>query len=79
MPVCLLHPGRPVCAVVAQVSEAEAMVSGGVRDVFISNEVVAPNKLRRLVALAAQGEHPGQRNTLFRPIVHPVVVDCCCE
>lgn len=38
-----------------QVSEAEAMVAGGIRDVFVSNEVVAPNKLQRLVALAAQG------------------------
>jgi hypothetical protein len=33
------------------------MVAGGVSDVFVSNEVVAPSKLRRLVALAAQGEH----------------------
>lgn len=41
---------------VVQVSEAEAMVAGGVRDVFVSNEVVAPNKLQRLVALAAQGK-----------------------
>jgi hypothetical protein len=31
------------------------MVAGGVKDVFVSNEVVAPRKLQRLVALAAQG------------------------
>lgn len=39
-----------------QVSEAEAMVAGGITDVFISNEVVRPDKLRRLVALAMQGD-----------------------
>jgi hypothetical protein len=38
-----------------QVSEAEAMVAGGIQDVFISNEVVAPQKITRMVALAAQG------------------------
>lgn len=40
-----------------QVGEAEAMVSGGIQDVFISNEVVAPSKITRMVALAAQGRH----------------------
>uniref|UniRef100_A0A383VFH8 D-serine dehydratase-like domain-containing protein n=1 Tax=Tetradesmus obliquus TaxID=3088 RepID=A0A383VFH8_TETOB len=38
-----------------KVAEAEAMVSGGIQDVFISNEVVAPSKITRMVALAAQG------------------------
>eukprot|EP00882_Tetradesmus_deserticola_P009015 GHRQ01009511.1.p1 GENE.GHRQ01009511.1~~GHRQ01009511.1.p1 ORF type:complete len:216 (+),score=61.29 GHRQ01009511.1:748-1395(+) len=38
-----------------KVTEAEAMVAGGVRDVLLSNEVVAPYKITRLVALAAQG------------------------
>jgi hypothetical protein len=42
--------------VVLQVSEAEAMVPGGVSNVLVSNEVVSPRKLQRLVALAAQGE-----------------------
>jgi hypothetical protein len=43
------------------------MVSGGVSDVFVSNEVVAPNKLRRLVALAAQGEHPNSLSSATSP------------
>lgn len=35
-----------------KVGEAEAMVYGGVRDIFVSNEIVAPSKLERLAALA---------------------------
>ncbi len=35
-----------------KVSEAEAMVDGGVADVFISNEIVGKRKLARLAALA---------------------------
>ena len=35
-----------------KVSEAEAMVDGGIRDVLIANEVVGADKLRRLAALA---------------------------
>ena len=41
---------RGVCC--QKVSEAEIMVDGGVRDVFISNEVVGPAKIRRVAALA---------------------------
>jgi D-serine deaminase-like pyridoxal phosphate-dependent protein len=37
-----------------KVSEAEALVAGGVRDVLIANEVVGDYKLRRLAALARQ-------------------------
>jgi len=37
---------------VQKVSEAEAMVYGGVRDVLVTNEVVGKPKLRRLTALA---------------------------
>jgi 3-hydroxy-D-aspartate aldolase len=37
---------------VQKVSEAEAMVYGGVRDVLVTNEVVGRPKLRRLMALA---------------------------
>jgi D-serine deaminase-like pyridoxal phosphate-dependent protein len=37
-----------------KVSEAEAMVHGGVRDVLVSNEIVGPRKIARLVALARQ-------------------------
>jgi 3-hydroxy-D-aspartate aldolase len=39
-----------VCA--QKVSEAEAMVDGGVEDVLVSNEVVGATKIERLVALA---------------------------
>lgn len=43
------------CGVCCQkVSEAEALVSGGVRDVLISNQVVAPQKVERLAALATR-------------------------
>jgi 3-hydroxy-D-aspartate aldolase len=37
---------------VQKVSEAEAMVHGGVRDVLVTNEIVGRQKLRRLMALA---------------------------
>jgi D-serine deaminase-like pyridoxal phosphate-dependent protein len=37
---------------VQKVSEAEAMVYGGVKDVLVTNEVVGRQKLRRLMALA---------------------------
>lgn len=33
------------------------MVSGGITDVFLSNEIVSHQKINRLVALAAQGDH----------------------
>jgi D-serine deaminase-like pyridoxal phosphate-dependent protein len=37
---------------VQKVSEAEALADGGVNDIFISNEVIAPAKLARVAALA---------------------------
>lgn len=37
-----------------KVSEAEAMVIGGVRDVYVCNEIVDPSKIQRLAALARQ-------------------------
>ena len=37
---------------VQKVSEAEAMVQGGVRDVLVTNEIVGRQKLRRLTSLA---------------------------
>jgi len=37
-----------------KVSEAEALVAGGVRDVLVSNEVVGARKLERLAALATK-------------------------
>ncbi len=39
-----------------KVSEAEAMVAGGVRNVLVSNEIVDRRKIERLVALARQAE-----------------------
>ncbi|KAI8476537.1 MAG: hypothetical protein J3K34DRAFT_516427 [Monoraphidium minutum] len=44
---------KGVCA--QKVSEAEALVAGGITDVLVSNQVVAPQKLRRLARLAAGG------------------------
>jgi len=38
---------------VQKLSEAEALAAGGVRDLFISNEVIAPHKLLRVARLAA--------------------------
>ncbi|MES1926644.1 DSD1 family PLP-dependent enzyme [Salinisphaera sp. T31B1] len=35
-------------------SEAEALVHGGVRDVLVSNEVINPNMIERLAAMATQ-------------------------
>jgi D-serine deaminase-like pyridoxal phosphate-dependent protein len=37
---------------VQKTSEAEALAAGGVRDIYISNEVIAPAKLARVAALA---------------------------
>jgi D-serine deaminase-like pyridoxal phosphate-dependent protein len=37
---------------VQKVGEAAALAAGGLRDLFISNEVIAPHKLARLAALA---------------------------
>ena len=43
------------CGVCCQkVSEAEALVRGGVRDVLVSNQVTAPQKVDRLALLATQ-------------------------
>lgn len=39
-----------------KVSEAEAMVEGGVRNVLVSNEIVGPTKIARLLHLATQAE-----------------------
>ncbi len=36
---------------VQKTSEAEALAAGGVSDIFISNEVIAPAKLRRVATL----------------------------
>jgi D-serine deaminase-like pyridoxal phosphate-dependent protein len=39
-----------------KVSEAEAMIEGGVGNVLVSNEVVGPGKIARLAALAARAQ-----------------------
>jgi len=39
-----------------KVSEAEALVEGGVRDVLVSNEVVGPAKIERLAALSRRAQ-----------------------
>src|SRR5258708_9467273 len=49
-----------------KVSEAEAMVMGGISDVYVSNEIVGTRKLEHLAALARQArmslcvDHPDQ-------------------
>lgn len=50
--------GRTVGVCCQKVVEAEAMVAAGILDVLLSNQVVAPRKIDRLVALAAV---PGTR------------------
>eukprot|EP00198_Chlamydomonas_reinhardtii_P006209 XP_001695545.1 predicted protein [Chlamydomonas reinhardtii] len=42
-----------------KVIEAEAMAEGGVSDLLLSNEVIAPRKIDRLVGLAAAGARVG--------------------
>lgn len=43
-----------VCA--AKVAEAEVMMEGGIRDIFIANQVVGHDKIARLCALAKQAD-----------------------
>ena len=46
---------------VQKTAEAEAMVAGGVYNVYISNEVIAPGKLARVAALSKKAaDHGGQ-------------------
>ena len=51
-----------------KVSEAEAMVDGGIADVLITNEVVGAAKVRRIAALA-------RRATIGVCVDHPLQVD----
>jgi D-serine deaminase-like pyridoxal phosphate-dependent protein len=46
---------------VQKTSEAEALAGGGVNDIFISNEVIAPHKLKRVAALARTLNQAGGR------------------
>ena len=57
-PVVALHQiaRGAVGACCQKVSEAEAMVYGGVRNVLVSNQIVGPAKIARLVGLAKQAE-----------------------
>src|SRR5436189_6462562 len=45
-----------------KVSEAEAMVYGGVKDVLVTNEIVGRQKLRRLMGLAHTARTGGCRD-----------------
>lgn len=54
-----LSGGLTTGVTVQKVVEAEAMVAAGVMDVLVTNEVVAPTKLARLVALARRGATVG--------------------
>jgi D-serine deaminase-like pyridoxal phosphate-dependent protein len=46
----MAHGAVGVCC--QKVTEAEAMVAGGIPDVMVSNQVVGPRKIQRLMALA---------------------------
>ncbi|ART50735.1 alanine racemase [Acidovorax carolinensis] len=50
----LLQRAGATGACVQKVAEAEALATGGVSDIYISNEVVAATKLMRVARLAAQ-------------------------
>ncbi len=53
--IALLLEAAGACGhCVQKLSEAEALAAGGVRDLFISNEVIAPHKLLRVARLAAE-------------------------
>ena len=49
-----LVAGGAVGITCAKVSEAEVMAAGGVDDILITNEIVGPTKIARLVALASR-------------------------
>lgn len=50
----LLQQAGACGACVQKTSEAEALAAGGVRDIYISNQVIAPHKLQRVARLAGQ-------------------------
>ena len=37
-----------------KVAEAEVMVAAGIKDIIVTNEIVAPSKIKRLLALTRQ-------------------------
>ncbi len=76
-----------VCGFCCQkVSEAEAMVAGGIRDVLVSNEVVDPAKIDRLAQLAHKArvlvcvDDLGNVDDLSAAAVtHGVTIECLVE
>lgn len=56
----MVEAGAVGCCV-QKTAEAEAMAAGGVRDIYISNEVIAPRKLMRVAALACRLASTGGR------------------
>jgi len=60
----LLQKAGACGACVQKLSEAEALAAGGVSDLFISNEILAANKLLRTARLAAQLAARGGRLAL---------------
>ena len=54
----MVEAGAAGCCV-QKTAEAEALAAGGVRDIFISNEVIAPHKLARVAQLAHRLEADG--------------------
>ena len=75
------------CGVCCQkVSEAEALVSGGIRDVLVSNQVVDPKKIDRLAQLAKRArvlvcvDDLGNVDDLSAAAVrHAVTLECLVE
>jgi len=75
------------CGVCCQkVSEAEALVSGGIRDVLVSNQVVDPKKIDRLAQLAKKArvlvcvDDLGNVDDLSAAAVrHAVTLECLVE
>ena len=53
----MAHGAVGVC--VQKTAEAEALAAGGVTDIYISNEVIAPAKLARVAALAQRLQRDG--------------------
>lgn len=49
-----IEAGNAVGITCAKLSEAEALVAGGVKDVLIANQVVGPDKVKRLAELNTQ-------------------------
>jgi D-serine deaminase-like pyridoxal phosphate-dependent protein len=57
---------------VQKTAEAEALAAGGVNDIYISNEVIAPNKLKRVAALARALRARGGRLAIAVDSLHGV-------